>query len=89
MEIKFGSWVPTGHLKRLGRFKFGSSVQDRHMYICELEILADFNLVVAQAVRQTVKFYSLPNFPAIVYVHFLNLVHSISVFLSHAGYNKV
>ena len=35
------------------------------MYICELEILADFNLAVAKADCQTAKFNSSPNFPAI------------------------
>ena len=35
------------------------------MYICEKEILVDFNLAVAQAVHQTAKFNSPPNFPAI------------------------
>ena len=33
--------------KNIGGFKFGSSVRDRHTYICKYEILVDFNLVVA------------------------------------------
>ena len=41
------------------------SVRDRHMYVCKQETLADFNLVVAKADRQTTKFNSPPNFPAI------------------------
>ena len=51
----------------MGGFKFGGSVQDHHMYmhIREKEILADLNLAVAQAVRQTAKFNSPPTFPAI------------------------
>ena len=37
------------------------------IYIYAREILADFNLAVAQAICQTAKFNSLPNFPAIRY----------------------
>ena len=48
-------------MQNIGRFKFGGSVRDRHMYICKYEILADFNLAVA---RQTAK---PPNFLAIWY----------------------
>ena len=88
MGIKFGSWVPNCHLKRIDRFKFGGSVQDHHVYICEKEILADFNLVVAQAVRQTAKFNSPPNFPAIwhiIYMHnYLNLYTVGSRLSGHA-----
>ena len=62
MGIKFGGWAPNHHCKNIGRFEFGSSVRDRHTYICKYEILVDFNLAVA---RQTAK---LPNFPAIQYV---------------------
>ena len=32
----------------LARFKFGGSVQDRHTFICQEEILADFNLAVGR-----------------------------------------
>ena len=32
--------------RNIGGFKFGGSVRDRHMYICEQEILVDFNLAV-------------------------------------------
>ena len=46
----------------IGWFKFGGSVWDRHTYICEQEILADFNLAIAQAGHQTAKFNSQPNF---------------------------
>ena len=45
--IKFGGWALNRHYKNIGRFKFGGSVRDRHMYICKYEVLADFNLVVA------------------------------------------
>ena len=37
------------------------------MYICEKEILADFNLAVVELDRQTAKFNSPPNFLAIRY----------------------
>ena len=37
------------------------------MYICKYEILAHFNLAVAKVDRQTAKFNSPPNFPAIRY----------------------
>ena len=37
------------------------------MYICKYEILAHFNLAVAKVDRQTAKFNSPPNFPAIQY----------------------
>ena len=30
--IKFGSWLPNCHCKRIGGFKLGDSVQDRHTY---------------------------------------------------------
>ena len=33
-----------------------TSVRDRHMYVCELEILVDFNLAAAEADHQTAKF---------------------------------
>ena len=65
MGIKFGGWAPNRYCKYIGGFKFGSSVRDRHMYICKYEILAYFNLVVAKVDRQTTKFNSPPNFPAI------------------------
>ena len=45
-------------LKHIGGFKLGSSVWDRHMYVCELEILVDFNLVVTEANNQTAKIFS-------------------------------
>ena len=67
MGIKFDSWVPNCHLERTGGLKFGSSVQDRHMLYASKKFLVDFNLVVAQAVRQTAKFNSPPNFPAVRY----------------------
>ena len=35
-------------------YKFGSSVRDRHMYICKHEILADFKLAIAKEFCQTV-----------------------------------
>ena len=34
------------YYKNIGGFKFGGSVWDRHMCICEWEILADFNMAV-------------------------------------------
>ena len=42
-------WLgPNRHCKNVGRFKFGGSVRDhRHTYICKYEILAEFNLAVA------------------------------------------
>lgn len=33
--------------KSIDGFKFGGSVQDHHTYICEQELLADFNLAIA------------------------------------------
>ena len=33
-------------IRIISGFKFGDLVQDHHTYICELEILADFNLAV-------------------------------------------
>ena len=56
-----------GHYKNIGRFKFGSSVRDCHMYIRRYEILTDFNLAVVKVDHQTAKFNSPPNFPAIQY----------------------
>ena len=47
----------------LARFKFGGSVQDRHTYICEEEILADFKLAVGRPTAKPT------NFPAIQYLH--------------------
>ena len=38
------------------------------MYICKYETLAHFNLAVAKVDRQTAKFNSSPNFPAIRYI---------------------
>ena len=49
------------------RIEFGSLVRDHHTIICKYEILADSNLVVAKTDRQTAKFNSPPNFPAIGY----------------------
>ena len=46
------------------------------MYICKYEILAHFNLAVAKVDRQTAKFNSPPNFPAIRYMMCL-FVHSV------------
>ena len=46
---------PNRLCKNIGRFKFGGSVRDHHTYICKYEILAEFNLAVA---NQTTK---LPN----------------------------
>ena len=39
-----------------------------YTYICMYASKEDFNLAVAQAVHQTAKFNSLPNFPAIQYL---------------------
>ena len=44
---EFGGWAPNGHCKNIGGFKFGGSVRDRHTYVCKYEILANFNLAVA------------------------------------------
>ena len=35
------------YCKNIGEFKFGGSVKDRYTYICKYEMLAGFNLVVA------------------------------------------
>ena len=48
------------------------------MYICEQEILADFNLAVAKVEHQTAKFNSPPNFLAIRYAT-LQALHLSSV----------
>ena len=57
MGIKFGGWVPNCHCKHIGGFKFGGSVYV-YMYM-RVRNLADFNLAVVQAVRQTAKFLAI------------------------------
>ena len=56
MGIKFGGWAPNRYYKNIGRFKFGGLVRDRHTYICNYEVLVDFNLAVAKLDRQTARF---------------------------------
>ena len=46
MGIKFGGWA-LNRQSKIGGFKFGGSVRDRHTHICKYELLAEFNLVVA------------------------------------------
>ena len=46
MGIKFGGCAQNHHCKNISGFKFGGLIWDPHMYICELEILADFNLAI-------------------------------------------
>ena len=46
MGIKFGGWAQNCYCKNISKFKFGGLVRDRHTYICEYEISADFNLAV-------------------------------------------
>ena len=48
---KIGGWVPNWYCKILADFKSSGSVQDCHIN------LADFNLVVVKADRQTTKFF--------------------------------
>ena len=52
---------------QIGIAKILVDLKDRHVYICEYEILVDVNLAVAKIDCQTAKFNSLPNFPAIRY----------------------
>ena len=64
-------------------FKFGGLVWDRHTYICEKEILADFNSAVIIYAKPP-KFNSPPNFPAIRYARtrYSKKSHHLSMFLS-------
>ena len=54
--IKFGGWVPNGHCKDIGGFKFGDSVRDCHSIYASKKFWQIFNLAVAQADCQTAKF---------------------------------
>ena len=65
--IKFGGWAPniTAIAKILNlavRYRIATCI-----LLCKYEILAHFNLAVAKVDRQTAKFNSPPNFPAIRY----------------------
>ena len=66
IRIEFGGWAPNCHCKNIGGFRFGGLVRDCHVYSIGKDeiLLADFNLVVAQADCQTTKFNSPPNFLA-------------------------
>ena len=64
------------------------SVRDHQTYICKYEILADFDLAVAKVDHQTVKFNSLPKFPAISIMHMVKgcqIVCTQSVYFLYAS----
>ena len=71
--IKFRGWALNHHCKNIGGYKFGSSVRDRHMYICKYEIMADF--IWRSKARPPNRQIQFPTkFPAIQYVAYDTLM---------------
>ena len=61
-ELNLASWTKSPLQTQY--LKFGSLVQDRHMYIIKrVRNSVDFDLAIVKVDQQSAKFISLPNFP--------------------------